>query len=76
MLGNGDILPSDKLDFWIYKPPVVLSGFLKATENTPTGPSYTGNMLFILKQMTKTHLNSMLIEGAPTAQMKLWLLYS
>jgi len=60
----------------VYRPPVILPGFLKAAENTPTGPSYTGKMLLMLKQMTKTLLNSMLIERVPTSQVKQWLLAS
>jgi len=76
MLGKGDILPSDKLDFWIYKPPTHLPGFLRASAGTPTGPSYSGEMFFALKGITKSDLNSMLINGVPTSEMKEWLFYS
>jgi len=76
MLGKGDILPSDRLDFWVYNPPVILPYFLNATANTPTGPSYSGGMFFALRNVRKGDLNRMLMEGIVSSQMKQWLLYS
>jgi hypothetical protein len=77
MLGNGDILPSDKLDFWVYKPPVVLAGFLSATADTPTyDHSYAGKMFFAVRGIKNADFNSMWIAGVSASQMKQWLLYS
>jgi hypothetical protein len=74
MLGHGDILPSDVLDYWVYKPPVILPGFLSATPNTPLS-SYTGKMFFVVRDVKDGDFNSMWIAGVPTSQMKQWLLY-
>ena len=77
MLGNGDILPSDKLDFWVYKPPVIIPGFLSATAGPHTyDHSYKGGMFFALRGVKNADFNIIWIAGVPTSQMKQWLLYS
>ncbi len=77
MLGNGDVLSSDKIDSWVYKPPVMLPNLISATANTPTyDHSYTGKMFFALKGVKNVDFNSIFIAGVSTSQTKQWLLYS
>jgi len=79
---NYDLVRFEKYDLYIFKPPVVQPGYFdrinnsKAAEVDPIRRGEVNNSFYPLFNLSPKRLYEILIVGAPTSQMKQWLLYS